>query len=320
MTSVLPSTVLSLPPPGFASIPIIKPILGILMEGLVGVAILVALLVTLLFFSTKQLRSKPIFIMNVISITLGLSMGIFCTLVLYQGLVDPPRLLASAQYTLPGYLSFIIPIFVESILLFRLFVVYPYRATPLRIFLTIFIPLGCIKVARVVNASLFISHLFAVNKAATNTIVAIQAGWTEGKVFAKVEWLLQVIDNTACSCLFLYKLNIPKILTNLQTVSNSDMIRVIFWISVSNFVFPVLLSIAQLIFVFHDTSFFHGVYMLIANDYVSIVGVLLAMVWSASGRWTEEHCSPAQRDNALSIIRFTHHVNVKRTTTATCSS
>ncbi|PFH45385.1 hypothetical protein AMATHDRAFT_51682 [Amanita thiersii Skay4041] len=317
----------TLPPPGLNYLLVVQPTLGLMMAELVGTAILVPLLIILLFFSTKQLRRKQIFTLNVISILLGLSTGISSTLVLRQGIINPTKPLTSVQYALLGYSILIIPIFVESILLFRLLVVYPYHAIPLCIFLMIFIPLGYIKVARVVNISLFAGHIFSLTKAGLSPIVAIQVGWTKESVFAKTAWFLQVIDNTTCSCLFLYKLNIPKILTNLRTVSNenetfngSNTIRGIFWIAVSNFVFPVLLGIAQLIFVFHDPSFFHGIIMLVTNDYVSIVGVLLATVWSASGRWTDEHCPPAQRDCALSTIHFTIRNNNPITTTTLVSS
>ncbi|PFH46138.1 hypothetical protein AMATHDRAFT_51267 [Amanita thiersii Skay4041] len=87
------------------------------------------------------------------------------------------------------------------------------------------------------------------------------------------------------------------------------MIRGLFWIAVSNFVFPVLLAIVELVFMFHVRNFIHGIYVGYVNAYVSIVGVLLATVWAASGRWCEQHYLPARGNNGLSTLRFTRAMN-----------
>jgi hypothetical protein len=56
---------------------------------------------------------------------------------------------------------------------------------------------------------------------------------------------------------------------------------------VSNFVFPVILSIFQLVFVFHDPNFFKVVYIYVTNSFVEIIGVLLATVWTSSSHWSD---------------------------------
>ena len=65
------------PPPGLNYIAAIQPSITFLMIGTVFSGILLPLLVALFHFSTKHTRRQPIFILNVISITLGLTLGIY---------------------------------------------------------------------------------------------------------------------------------------------------------------------------------------------------------------------------------------------------
>jgi len=75
-----------LPPPGLNYIAAIQPSIVFLMIGTAWSGILLPLLVAVFFFSTKDSRRKPIFIMNVVSIALGLIMGI------YNGILEVSRL------------------------------------------------------------------------------------------------------------------------------------------------------------------------------------------------------------------------------------
>ncbi|PFH46137.1 hypothetical protein AMATHDRAFT_8164 [Amanita thiersii Skay4041] len=315
----MPSTASHPPPPGLNYIVVIQPSLGILIVALTGSAILVPLLVILFFFSTKCHRRKPIFVMNVISIILGLILGISFTSIMYQGITKPSRLLTRSHFVFPACSLKMIPIFVENILLFRLLIVYPYRDTPLRVFISIFFPLVCIKIARVVDVGIFIYRVISpISKATPNPITVIQAGWTHQIALLKIESFLQVVDNTMTSGLFLYKLDFWKILVRQQVMpsvnsyrSYTSTIQGLFWIAVSNFVFPVLLAIVELVFMFNDPSFLHGMILGFVNAYVSIVGVLLATVWAATARWSERHHRPAsgRGNNGLSTLRFTHTDN-----------
>ena len=45
--------------------------------------------------------------------------------------------------------------------------------------------------------------------------------------------------------------------------------------------FPVILNLAQLILAFRNPDFLSGAYVLLVNNYVTIIGVLLATIWSA---------------------------------------
>ena len=86
---------------------------------------------------------------------------------------------------------------VEMILLLRLLAVYPYSHTPKRLWFAIFIPLVVLKLGRIVNTSIFNAQY---NKQLRNhpydsPLASSQTVWHEYP-FVKIEWILQVIDNT----------------------------------------------------------------------------------------------------------------------------
>ena len=58
-------------------------------------------------------------------------------------------------------------------------------------------------------------------------------------------------------------------------------LRTLFWIALSNFVFPVIFDVAQLILVFRDRNYFEGSSVVIVNSYVSILGVLFSTIWAS---------------------------------------
>ncbi|PFH45064.1 hypothetical protein AMATHDRAFT_10086 [Amanita thiersii Skay4041] len=299
------------PPPGLNYLWVINPSLSILMTELVGISILLPLLVILFFFSTKQLRRKPIFILNVVSILLGISMGVTGIWDLYQAITNPQRHISSTHFAVLGCFTSIVPLFVETILVFRILAVHPYHATPKWLFTLIFLPLALLKIARLVNISMYIKHYLDILRSIEIPIIAGQVAWVAAGPNPKIEWFLQVVDNTAASCLFLYKLDIRRSLGGSKyTASNSSggsytsVIKGLFWIAISNFIFPVLLSIAQLIFVFRDPDFVPGVIVLLINDYVEIIGVLLATVWVAGTHWSEDNMKTGGTSTTLPPMHF----------------
>ena len=90
----------------------------------------------------------------------------------------------------------------------RLLAVYPFRTTPLKTFLAIFIPITLLKLGRLANVIIYVEY------------ISDQILGTQLQIFFwyldmcrtwfpnyTVEWFLQVVDNTSMSVLFLVKLN-----------------------------------------------------------------------------------------------------------------
>src|SRR6266576_19517 len=97
-------------------------------------------------------------------------------------------------------------LFVESILLIRLWAIYPFRTTPLKIFLAIFIPIALVKLARLANAISFVVYRSAEIRATQSIFGLLHSNESRFPNYA-IEWSLQVVDNTSASVLFLVKLN-----------------------------------------------------------------------------------------------------------------
>ena len=93
------------PPPGLNYIAIIQPSLNFLVIATLFSAMLVPILVALFLFSTPSLRTKPIFILNVISVLFGMVQG---TLAIY-GQVRYAQLLAKRAVLVITCLSRLAP-------------------------------------------------------------------------------------------------------------------------------------------------------------------------------------------------------------------
>jgi hypothetical protein len=86
------------------------------------------------------------------------------------------------------------PLLVESVLLCRLLAVYPYHSTPKRTFIAIFLPLLFLKVCRLANMCVFADKFAVVIKDSEIPLDIAQLGWEIKN--AKIEWILQLVDNS----------------------------------------------------------------------------------------------------------------------------
>jgi len=58
-------------------------------------------------------------------------------------------------------------------------------------------------------------------------------------------------------------------------------------IALGNFVFPVVMNIASIILIATDPSFVNGSYILLSNNYVAIIGVVFATIWTRRQNWNK---------------------------------
>jgi hypothetical protein len=181
------------------------------------------------------------------------------------------------------------PLLVESVLLIRLWAVYPFRTTPRKVFFAIFIPVVLLKMTRAANVIVYLVNISRRINDGENNLLLLQQTWTKFPNY-KIEWFLQVADNTSASVLFLCKLNNGRNLhTKVGGRNWGSTIDALFWIAVSNFVVPVMLSIAELIVIWTSKDIFNVVPICVANVYLEIIGVLLATVWPAGTKWQDDH-------------------------------
>ena len=208
------------PPPGMNYIAAIQPSIVFLMIGTIWTGILLPLIVALFFFSSKDTRRRPIFILNVLSLLLGFVLGIFnaCSEVSHlmrhsfceladkdmdqiHRILSPLQPWSSAHSLVFSILTGYIPWLVETILVVRLLAVYPYSRTPKRLWFFIFIPLLLLKIARFVNMTIFAVKYFALLQSPTSgdPLATGQSSWGSYPG-AKIEWFIQVVDNSYVRC------------------------------------------------------------------------------------------------------------------------
>ncbi|EJF60337.1 hypothetical protein DICSQDRAFT_147987 [Dichomitus squalens LYAD-421 SS1] len=301
--SNLQSGSLPSPPPGFTPIAVIRPSLHVLLIGTILPAMLVPILIILFVFSTPDLRRKPVFMFNVIVIMLGIAIGIFHIYGQYLTMLSEP--VSKAYNVAAAFLFELAPTMADFVLLLRVYAVYPpHRLSPVTRS-AIYGPLVLMKVARLVNMI-----MYGVNMGTTTEPVAAEfRAWATPE--AKIAWFLQTFDNTFTSILFLSRLIQGQKNNSQLTIASSSRsadsylsrLRTLFWIATSNFVFPVILNIIQLICAFRDANFNDGINIYLINVYVQIIGAPLATIWSIGTQTTPDK---VQITHSITIPRFAH--------------
>jgi len=184
-----------------------------------------------------------------------------------------------------GVLGAVQSILVDIILLVRLTSVYPYSHVGLWRFVQVIALPVVLKIARFVNLVMFI---VALAKAANgpNPEVAFQTLWLTAP-YLKIEWFCQLVDNVYASTLFLWKIGIQTKAGGGAVSVNSKLsftkrLKTLFWIALSNFVFPALFSIAQIIVVYRAADLVVINQIVLANTSIAVIGVVFATVWAGS--------------------------------------
>ena len=179
--------------------------------------VLLSLMVALFFFSSKDTRHKPIFILNVLSLSLGFLLGIFnanaqvshlmchsfCEPLANKdvdqihSMLTPLHPWSSANILGFAILTSCIPWLVEMILVVRLLAVYPYSTTSKRLWFFIFIPLLLLKIARFVNFTIFTVECDALLRSppSGDLLFVAQFAWNS-YLGPKIEWVIQFLDNS----------------------------------------------------------------------------------------------------------------------------
>ncbi|THU91846.1 hypothetical protein K435DRAFT_800927 [Dendrothele bispora CBS 962.96] len=136
-----------------------------------------------------------------------------------------------------------------------------------------------------------------------NVLLAAQSTWPRNP-YIMAEWTLQMTDN-------LLSLNaLESLLAH---------IRSLFLIALGNFVFPIIMNIASIVLIATDPSFINGAYIFLSNNYVTILGVVFATIWTRKYNWNRGGSSSGTSKGfdptLFSTICFvpatstTHHTN-----------
>ncbi|KAK0206819.1 hypothetical protein DFS33DRAFT_1381914 [Desarmillaria ectypa] len=286
--SLLPRAI-KLPPSGTNYIVIIKPTLtGVLIAHSFTV-ILIPLLIALLYLSTPRGRHTPIFILNIITISLAFTTGVLLD---YRGIrtilspENPPQLAYNLVVGVFGSVQYIL---VDTILLLRLLAVYPRAYIGIRRYIALITLPVLLKVARVINLFVFISVLVEATRNPATASLRVSQVWLQAP-YLKIEWCTQLVDNMYASTLFLWRLVLrsresgspsPSMVSS-STMSFTERLKILFWIAVTNFVLPTLFSVAQIIIVYRGVSYVAINDVVLANTSTAVILVAFATVWAGS--------------------------------------
>ncbi|PBL02843.1 hypothetical protein ARMGADRAFT_981710 [Armillaria gallica] len=283
---------LELPPPGTNYIAIIKPTLAGVLIAHSFTVILVPLLIALLYLSTPRGRRKPIFILNVITISLAFTTGVLLD---YRGIRtilspdNPPELAYNLVVGVFGSVQYIL---IDTILLLRLLAVYPLAYIGTRRYIGLITLPVLLKLARVINLFIFISVLVKATRNPATASLRVSQVWLQAP-YLKIEWCMQLVDNMYASIFFLWRLVLrsrengspsPSIVSS-STISFTERLKILFWIAVTNFVVPTLFSVAQIIIVYRGVTYVAINDVVLANTSTAVILVVFATVWAGSSHW-----------------------------------
>ncbi|TFY53384.1 hypothetical protein EVG20_g10140 [Dentipellis fragilis] len=301
------------PPPGTNFLAALKPAIIFLMIGTTMGSILVAMLLALLFFSTRDLRRKPIFIFNILAILLGIAAGFILNV--YDSIhtiLSPTDPIERRYFILMGALYSLTPILVDSILLLRLNAVYSWHSTQRMKFIAIMTFPVLVKFSRLGNNAMYLANYSRNASSLTNNTTAAGGGMvlvTSKLPGVKIEWFLQIFDNAYTSALFLIRVHSdstrPRVHTQRTNQSFSHKLRTFFWIAVSNFIFPVLMAIVQLVIYMATPNCLLALYVAQANLYFTIICVVFATLWTTGRHWADAHLPHTDRPEMSGVASFT---------------
>ncbi|KAI6031172.1 hypothetical protein BKA83DRAFT_4196839 [Pisolithus microcarpus] len=264
-------------------------------------ACLFTLLIVLFAFSTKESRRRLVFRLNVLAICVAMTMGIFISVAGGKAMMDPFNQVSKSVYIASIVFGLFPPVLYDSILLTRLFALYPISTTPPTTLLKIFAFPFCVKCARVIVVAIGFNNYVSSELTTASLEEAAPSAWYRNPEMI-AEWGMQIADNLYSVSIFLYNLHIR---TSSVTRAGgvAERIRQIFFISVANFVFPLIFNIAQIIFITTDRSPTTGVLLLMINNYTTVVGVLCATLWFSGSDWVRTRNEPAS-DQVVHSTKF----------------
>ncbi|KAJ7586361.1 hypothetical protein C8J56DRAFT_1165407 [Mycena floridula] len=260
-------------------------------------AMLIPLLIMLFAVSTPQTRRKPIFMLNITQILLGIAAGIITAHSTIQGVLQPSVALETASENFVISTLFLwTPWITEAILLLRVIVVFSSTHPRLsRMVLLLALPV-VFKTIRIVINIVVMVHWWKTRMLDGSEFGAAHSLDTW---MPKASWILELVDNGYVSFLFLWRLSwhgdkptLRRVETQSSKGSLSSNIKTLFWIASTNFFFPPVFLTCQIILSFNGQDTLLGI-VNILNAYVSIISTVFATVWSSTISYQQADNSPS---------------------------
>lgn len=251
-------------------------------------ACLLTLFTILFAFSTKRVRRSLAFRLNVCSLCIVLTMSILAGFTNGKAIVYPFNQVPRSVFVATVVFVFFPPLLYDSVLLIRLCVLYPLDETPPATLLRILAFPFCVKCARAVVVTVGILEYVKAGRT-TEALMQDEATVWFRNPYLIAELAMQIADNLYSVTLFLYNLRIRTKPIRSGGITISGCIRQAFYISIANFVFPLMFNILLLTFVTTRHSPNTGALLVFINNYITVMGVLCATLWSSRREWVRAY-------------------------------
>ena len=182
------------PPPGLNYIAAIRPSLNFILVLTPLGSMLVPLTLTLFFFSPPQSRRHPVFILNILACCSGILEAALNAALETKQILFPLQPISKELLTSVIAFSIVSPLFIDSILLFRILAFYPLDMTPNRQLLAIFALPILVKCGRFIAVVMYLYQFTHSSGNLPNVLLAAQSTWPKNPYIIS-EWSLQMIDN-----------------------------------------------------------------------------------------------------------------------------
>ncbi|KAJ7923760.1 hypothetical protein B0H13DRAFT_1979254 [Mycena leptocephala] len=254
----------------------IRPAIAFIVITTILGTILIPLLVLLFALSTPQSRRKPIFILNVVAVSLGIIITAVSLHFQIRSILSPFSNIDRAENLIYFYLDKWLPWFSEAVLLLRIAVVFPRHRLPLLLAFPITVKAGRVAV-NILYCYVILSQF--------------------PKSLFKADLFLELADNSYVSFLFLWKLGwhrrsqlrsgdlaIERITWSRSKSSKSyaSKLQTLFWIASTNFVFPLIFILIEIIMIFVGTEPIIYAGIDVVRSYITIIATTSATVWSST--------------------------------------
>ncbi len=183
------------PPAGLNYIAAIRPSLNFILVLTPLGAVLVPLILVLFFFSSPRSRRHPVFVFNILACCSGICEAALNAALETKQILYPLEPVSKSLLTSVIAFAIVSPVFIDSILLFRILAFYPLGTTPTSRLLAIFSLPALLKTGRFIAVVLYLNQFTHSSGKLPNVLLAAQSTWPKNP-YILTEWSLQMIDNT----------------------------------------------------------------------------------------------------------------------------
>ncbi|KAJ7227930.1 hypothetical protein C8J57DRAFT_1713863 [Mycena rebaudengoi] len=261
----------------------IRSSLPFLLSSTVFGSMLIPLLLMLFALSTPQKRRKPIFILNVVSVCLGIITAAMTAHMILTAILSPFDKTNITEHIIYTILQQLTPWVAEGVLMLRIAAVFPRRKLPVLLAFPV-----AVKITRIVLTVIFGVQFGKLLVSGYSVEYDLLKRF---RTLFEVLFIMELLDNSYMSALFLWRLRMHreegKTLGRVSTLVDyketfTSKLQTLFWIVSTNFIFPLIFGVIQIITIFVREDIVLPVALGMVNSFVAIISTVFATIWSST--------------------------------------